>query len=190
MVTFSPADSVRLHELLSKRPDHFDALVGLVGVAIGAGIALVGQLLLSRREHARWLAGHFLTRKLDALTAFWIAVAEWHDVVVEKRSEWDAGKYDAAWADALAPFPSKCLRALRVVQPHLERDEFSTFKVLCDRMQTEAQQVLVNRTAPGFQQAEDVTRARERNRVGLEDAYKKAVEQMGSLFGRNVFKRT
>jgi len=189
MASISPADSARLHELLSRGPDHVDALTGFVGVLVGAGLALVGQLLLSRREHARWLAGHFLARKLDALTVFWMAMAEWHDVLVEKRSEWGAGAYDARWADVLAPFPSKCLQALRVVQPYLEREEFRTFMVLCNKMEREAQQVLVNPTAPGFQQSALATTTRERNWDGLEAAYEKAVEQMGSLFGRDMLKR-
>jgi len=153
---------------------------------LGALIVTVANLLLDRRSHIRWLADHFLSRKLDALSTFWVAVAEWHDVVVEKHSEWGAGKYDPSWADILAPFPSKCLRALRVAQPFLDREQFKTFKVLCNGLELAGMQVLVNRTAPGFQEGELATKSREMRWANLETAYDKAVDRIGELLGRKL----
>jgi hypothetical protein len=156
---------------------------------VAGSISLLTQLVLSRREHVRWLAGYSITRKLDALSAFWVAVAEWHDVIVEKHSEWEAGKYDHAWADILAPFPSRSLRALRIIQPYLEAGEFRTFKVLCNGLELAGQQVLVNPKAPGFQQGELPTKSREKRWSDLEAAYDTAVGQMSELFKHKLLKK-
>jgi hypothetical protein len=55
-------------------------------VRVSLRIGLEGSLALDRRSQVRWLADHFLSRKLDTLSTFWVAVAEWHDVIVEKHS--------------------------------------------------------------------------------------------------------
>lgn len=156
---------------------------------LGALMATVANLLLDRRSHVRWLADHFLSRKLDALGAFWSTVAEWHDVVVEKHSEWDAGEYDPTWEGLLASFPTKSLRALRVVQPYLEAGEFRTFKVLCNGLELAGQQVLVNRKAVGFQEGDLATRSREKRWQNLDAAYDAAVAQMGVLFEHKLLKK-
>ncbi len=156
---------------------------------LGALIVTIANLLLDRRSHVRWLADHFLSRKLDALSQFWSATAEWHDVVVEKHNEWEADMYDPAWADVLAPLPSRSLRALRIVQPYLEGGEFRTFKVLCNRLELAGQQVLVNRGAAGFQEGELATRSREKRWQDLEASYDAAVVQMSSLFEHRLLKK-
>jgi hypothetical protein len=193
MASISPSDSLKLHEFLTSRPDLFTivfpAITAIVGVLLGQGVEWLRQRSARRLEREQWLGDHFLSRKLDALSNFWAMLAEWHDAVVEKHSVWEAGKYDARWSEALAPFPGKCLRALRAAQPFLDPDQFGTFKVLCNRLELAGQQVLVDHSQPGFQRGELSERSRERQWSDLGSAYDKAVEQMGALFGRRLLKK-
>lgn len=187
MATLSAADSAHLHELLTRGPDHFTAIIAaasaLGGVVIAGGISLLTQLVLSRREHERWLADHFLTRKLDVLSAFWVAAAEWHDVIVERHSKIEAGNFDATAAVPLPPIESSCLRALRVAQPFLTDSQFRTFQLLTNKL------LMAGLEGPGPPKNEDAESARDRSWNALHESYEDAVADMRTLFRHDLLKK-
>ena len=191
MVVISPSDSVRLHELLTRGPDHFTtwfpAAMTLASVVL---VQTIGWLKgRSDRAHdaALLLAGQALTRKLDSVTALWLAGAEWHDTLIELSAS--PAEYDhASWSGRLSPFNGRYYRSMILAQPYLTDEQLRALRLLGATLGAVQRLVLTNPNSPRREGAAGRT-FDEKVWSDLDGAYTEAVECMRALEPRRVLRR-